>query len=306
MDLSKDVLWGMVEFVALDGALLVSLYFVVVLLLALVQQGSSGRGLMRKLETTPIVRGSIVGAVAGAVTPFCSCSTVPIFSGLVRANVPFAISMSFLLASPLIDEAGVVMMIAYFGTTYAVIFVLASIVLPSGLALAMHGLGLSRFMKVVPAYAEPAGYAGEEGAVIAVRVPWKVRLKFAAVMARSELRQVRYHILVGVLLGAVIQGLVPDSWIHATTSRLGPVEQILFMAAVGIPVYLNVLGALPIAAALVAKGMALGPVSAFLITAVGISLPELTLLSRLFRAPLMAAYVGAVFACAVLLGLSVG
>jgi uncharacterized membrane protein YraQ (UPF0718 family) len=306
MELSKDAVRGMVEFVVLDGTLLFSLYFVVVLLLAFLQQGDAGRDLMRKLETTPLIRGSFVGAVAGAVTPFCSCSTVPIFNGLVRANVPFAISMSFLLASPLIDEAGVVMMVTYFGTSYTLTFVVASIMLPSALALALHGLGFSRFMKVAPQFTEPPGFAGDEIPGASVRIPWRARLRFAAVMARSELRQVRLHIVAGVLLGAAIQGLVPDAWIQATTSHLGPIEQVLFMAAAGIPIYLNVIGALPIAAALVAKGIAIGPVSAFLITAVGISLPELTLLSRIFRVPLMAAYVGAVFACAILLGLSVG
>jgi uncharacterized membrane protein YraQ (UPF0718 family) len=298
--LSLQHLREFATFVVLDGLLLFSLFYVVTILIALAQQHSGLQDLTRSMKGARLVRGSIYAAAVGAITPFCSCSTIPIFAGMLRARIRFGISMTFLMSSPLVDEAVVIVMARYFGLVRTIAFVILSSLFAILAGIAFDLLGFERSVIDRPEEDVPGEVVKSDSATIAI--PWRAKIRYAAVLARTELRSVVGYVFLGLLLGGAIHGFIPQSWIMTVNARVGLALMVPLMALLGTPVYLNMAAAIPVAFALTEKGVPLGAVIAFLVTGGGVSVPEIVLLLKMVRPPLVVAFVVAMIMIAVAMG----
>jgi uncharacterized membrane protein YraQ (UPF0718 family) len=289
----------MAQFALTEGPLLAALFFLVAFAIALLQQGV-GRRLTDALGTTSLETGAALAATAGAVTPFCSCSTVPVLSGMLRARLRLGVCFSFLIASPVINEGLLLVLLRHQSSAKAALFLGTAFVLSVGFGVLADRLGMARFVKVLPETAV-AGAVQVNAAV--ARVPWPARLRFAARSAWVELKSSAPYLAVGIAVGAVIYGQVPQDALLALQAGLPTWALIVAMALVGVPFYVSPAMVVPIALALLDKGLGIGPVAAFLVAAAGTSVPEMILLTRLFKAPLMAWHALAIVVSATVIGL---
>jgi len=234
------------------------------------------------------VAGYVLAAVLGVATPFCSCSAVPVFIGFVAAGVPLGITMTFLIASPLVNEVAVVLVGGTFGWDIAALYVVTGLSIAVAAGVVIGRLGLERWV-------EGFVYETRVGAAqLAGRHPsWRERFGVARAEVASILRRIWPFLLVGIGIGAVIHGWAPEDFF---ARYAGPDNPLAVPVAVvlGIPLYSNAAGTIPLVEALHAKGVALGTSLAFMMSVVALSLPEMVLLRRVLKPKLLATFVGVV------------
>ncbi|HYO85676.1 MAG TPA: permease [Dermatophilaceae bacterium] len=240
------------------------------------------------LEGKGLFVGMILAVFLGVVTPFCSCSSIPLFIGFVAAGIPLSITLTFLLASPLVSEVAAIMIGDQFGWGIAAAYVAAG----SVLALAI-GWVLSRFD--LDAWVEPMVFATT---IATLRtdghVPtWPERVRAALDETRDILGEVWRWVVLGVGIGAVIHGWVPQEFFTQYAGPSNPFAVVVATLA-GVPLYVNGAGVVPIAEALWAKGMALGTVMAFMMSAIALSVPQAIMLRRVLKPRLLALFFGLV------------
>lgn len=248
----------------------------------------TGRGLLA---------GLVLAALLGAVTPFCSCSSIPLFIGFVAAGIPLSITLTFLIASPLINEVAVVMLGGTFGWDVTAVYVGAGL----GLAIAA-GFVLSRVD--LDRWVEPFVFATPVAVLQAgrSRPTLQARVDAARAETREIVGKVWPYVLVGVGLGALIHGWVPAEFFARYAGSDNPFAVVVATLA-GVPMYANAAGVIPLAEALWAKGAALGTVMAFMMSVVALSLPSLILLRRVLKMPLLALFTAIVTLGVVAVGL---
>ncbi|EJG08138.1 Protein of unknown function DUF318, transmembrane [Methanofollis liminatans DSM 4140] len=247
---------------------------------------------------------TVLGGFFGALTPFCSCSTIPILVGLLNAGIPFAACMAFLLASPLLNPVILSLLAALIGPVptamYAIITFCAALVL----ATLLGRLGFARYVKEVTVEGMASAPAcGCEGGTFAER--HGPRFSAALHFAVSLFRQVFPYLVLGAAIGAFIYGFVPADLIISVAGPDNPLA-IPAAALIGIPMYIRAETIIPISAVLLQKGMGAGAVMALIIGGAGASIPEITLLSAIFERRLVAAFVVTVLGIAVLAGFAFG
>lgn len=231
--------------------------------------------------------GNVAAAGLGVVTPFCSCSAVPAFIGFVAAGVPLGVTMSFLIASPMVNEVAMVMLFGLFGWKITALYIASGLVIAIGSGMVIGRLGLERWV-------EPFVFETKlRGKVIdpSLGLSWDDRLTMAREEVVSIVRKVWPYLLVGIGLGAAIHGWAPEEWFAAHAG--GPLG-VPIAVGLGIPLYSNAAGVLPLVEALHDKGMPMGTVLAFMMSVVALSLPEMILLRRVLQPQLIATYVGVV------------
>ncbi|HKI58937.1 MAG TPA: permease [Trueperaceae bacterium] len=233
--------------------------------------------------------GNAMAAALGVVTPFCSCSAVPAFIGFVAAGVPLGVTLSFLIASPMVNEIALVMLFGMFGWGIAVLY------LASGLTLAvLAGMVLGRLH--LERWVEPFVFETRLGGQVldpSRHLTWTERLQMGSEEVTSILGKIWPYLLVGIGLGAAIHGWVPQSFF---LRYAGPGQPLAVPVAVllGIPLYSNAAGILPLVEALHAKGLAMGTTLAFMMAVVALSLPEMIILRRVLKPRLIAVYIAVV------------
>ena len=233
--------------------------------------------------------GNALAAGLGVVTPFCSCSAVPAFIGFVAAGVPLGVTLSFLIASPMVNEIALVMLFGMFGWGIAALY------LASGLTLAVvAGMILGRLH--LERWVEPFVFETRLGGQVldpSRQLTWNERLQMGAEEVKTILGKIWPYLLVGIGLGAAIHGWVPQSFF---LKYAGPGQPLAVPVAVllGIPLYSNAAGILPLVEALHAKGLAMGTTLAFMMAVVALSLPEMIILRRVLKPRLIALYVAVV------------
>lgn len=248
---------------------------------------------IKKILTSKRGQGNILGAGLGALTPFCSCSTIPITVGLLNAGAPFGAAMSFLLASPLLNPVIIVMFLAFLGWRVTLIYALITFTLAVLLGVLWERFGLANFVRRVVVKSTPALNTEDSDL--------KSRLKRAFWGSLSLLRGVFPYLLLGVAIGAFIYGFVPADWITRVAGPQNPLA-IPVAAVIGIPLYIRVETMIPVGMVLLQKGMSLGAVMALIIGGAGASIPELTMLASIFKPRLLAAFVVTVLVVAVFAG----
>ncbi len=240
------------------------------------------------------VLGNFLGAALGAITPFCSCSTIPMTVGLLRAGVPFGATMSFVLASPLLNPIILTMFLFLLGWKACVVYGAVTFVASMACGAALQGFGLAsdvrnvRVSGVVHDQEKPETFRG------------KLREAFAG--AWGDFRGVLVYLVIGVAIGAAIYGYLPGDFVVRIAGPQNPFA-IPVAAVIGVPLYVRAETVIPVAVALTQKGMSLGAVIALIIGGAGMSIPEMSMLASIFKPRLVAAFVSVVLVTAVLAGI---
>jgi hypothetical protein len=241
--------------------------------------------------------GNVMAAGLGVITPFCSCSAVPAFIGFVAAGVPLGVTLSFLIASPLVNEVAIALLFGLFGLGPTLLYIGA------GLAVAIvSGLVLGRLR--LERWVEPFVFETRlRGRLIdsTVALGWDDRLQMGLEEVRSILRKIWPYLLVGIGLGAAIHGWAPQDLFARYAGADNPFA-VPIAVLLGIPLYSNAAGVLPLVQALHDKGLPMGTVLAFMMAVVALSLPEMILLRRILRPPLIATFIGVVAAGIIAVG----
>ena len=239
--------------------------------------------------------GNVLAALLGIVTPFCSCSAVPLFIGFVESGVPLGVTFSFLIAAPMINEVAMVLLFGMFG------FKVAAVYIGSGLAIAIAAgwiIGRLQMERYVESwvYSMNVGAAGED-----LSMSWTQRMYAGRDAVIEIVRKVWLYVVLGIAVGAGIHGYVPTGFM---ASFMGKDAWWSVPAAVllGVPMYSNAAGIIPIVQALLEKGAALGTALAFMMAVIGLSLPEVIILRKVLRPPLIAVFLGVVSAGIILIG----
>jgi len=229
--------------------------------------------------------GNLLAALLGVVTPFCSCSAVPLFIGFVESGIPLGVTFSFLIAAPMINEVALVMLLGLFGWRIAGLYLISgvSIAILAGIIigrLKLEGQVEDFVWQVTANNTQNASYTPN----------WAERFKAAWQSTKDIVGKVWPYVLIGIAVGAGIHGYVPES---ALAEIMGKKAwwSVLAAVALGVPLYSNAAGFLPIASALIEKGASLGTVLAFMMSVVGLSLPEMIILRRVLKPKLIAVFI---------------
>lgn len=226
---------------------------------------------------------NIISALLGTVTPFCSCSSIPLFIGFTGAGLPLGVTFSFLISSPMVDLGSLVLLMSIFGVRVALAYVLL------GLIIAVIGGGLIEKLhmeKYVEKFIRSAGGVDIESPELTRRQ----RLVYAKEQVASTFKKVFLYILVGVGIGALIHNWIPESWVEAVLGGRNPFGVIL-ATLVGVPMYADIFGTIPVAEALLGKGAQLGTVLAFMMAVTTLSLPSLIMLRKAVKPRLLALFI---------------
>ena len=226
---------------------------------------------------------NIIAALLGTVTPFCSCSSIPIFIGFTSAGLPLGVTFSFLISSPMVDLGSLVLLMSIFGWQVAVLYVIL------GLVIAVVGGTLIEKLhmeKYVEDFIKNASSVDIENTALTQ----KDRLIFAKDQVVSTFKKVFPYILVGVGIGAVIHNWIPESWIEMVLGSNNPFGVVL-TTLLGIPMYADIFGTIPVAEALLFKGAQLGTVLSFMMAVTTLSLPSMIMLRKAVKPKLLAAFI---------------
>ncbi len=239
--------------------------------------------------------GNALAALLGIVTPFCSCSAVPLFIGFVESGIPLGVTFSFLVAAPTINEVAIIMLLGLFGWKIAGAYIVSGLVIAMIAGFIIGRLKLERYVEdFVWKIHSPGSVEGE-------KLTWPVRFERAWASVREIIRKVWLYVIAAIAIGAAIHGYVPQSALAGIMGRQAwwsvPAAVLL-----GIPLYSNAAGMIPIVSALIEKGASLGTALAFMMAVVGLSLPEAIILRRVLKPRLLVAFFGTVAAAIILTG----
>ena len=269
---------------------LIVLFIGITFLVGLIQEYVPDETIKRALGGRHRILGSFLGAGFGALTPFCSCSTIPLLLGMLNAGVPFASAMAFLFASPLLNPVIVSLFILLMGWKITALYFAVTFLAAIVIGLMLDSLGFAAQVKSVAAVRGCCDCEQAEDA--------KSRVQRSARFAFSLFRQLVPYLLLGAGIGAFIHGFVPTELISSIAGSGNPFA-VPVAAIIGVPIYIRAETMIPIGLALIEKGMGTGAVLALVIGGAGASIPELTLLSAIFKRKMLAAFVLTIITIAV-------
>ena len=272
---------------------LLTLFIIVSFIVSLIQQVVSEEKIKRFLSKPNQAISYVLGMVFGAMTPFCSCSTIPILAGLLNSKVPFGPAVSFLIASPLMNPLMIFMLWALLGWKVAIVYFIVLAIFSILTGFVFSKMNLAETYKGVNVKGD-GFFANKTGS----------RVKHALNDAWAFLYPMLPYLFIGVFIGAFIYGFVPETFITKYASG-GGIISVFIASIIGIPMYIRPETMLPIAEALASKGMSLGTVVALIIGGAGASIPEVVLLSKLFKKKFVSSFVIAILVVAIATGLIV-
>jgi len=240
------------------------------------------------------IKANIIGALLGTLTPFCSCSSIPLFIGFTGAGLPLGATFSFLISSPLVDLASVILLASIFSWPIALAYVAVGIVLA-----VMGGALITRLN--MERHVEHFVFSNRMADMPEQALTPRERAAFCRDQVIDITRRVWLYILIGVGIGAAIHNWIPESFISALLGQ-DKWYSVLVATVIGIPMYADIFGTLPIAEALVSRGIGLGTALAFMMAVTALSLPSLIMLRKVVRPPLLATFFGIVATGIILIG----
>jgi uncharacterized membrane protein YraQ (UPF0718 family) len=252
-----------------------------------------------RVRRTLAGRGTLPGTVAaagfGVVTPFCSCSAVPLFIGFVEAGVPLGVTFAFLVASPMVNEVALVLLWGLFGPGIALAYMAAGLTVAIAAGLLIGRLGLERYVE------DYVWTIRGEAGTVDIRPTRDERIRDAWRSTLDIVRRVWPFVVAGIAVGALIHGYVPTDLVVSLGGRDNPLA-VPALVALGVPLYSNAAGTIPIVEALLGKGLPLGSALAFMMAITALSIPELVILRRVMKARLLATFVAVVTTGILLVG----
>ncbi|WP_201022867.1 permease [Thiomicrospira sp. WB1] len=299
LGLSPDTQLGAaVQFFVMDVTKIFALLVIVIYLMGLLRAFVSTERVRQVVAGRPKWQARSLAITLGSVTPFCSCSSVPLFIGFVEARIPVGITFAFLIASPMINEVAVVLLIGILGWEIALLYVLA------GLVVAYVGSMVIEWFKPerwVEAYVwdikrrQQAEMQAQSGG-------FKVRHAFAWQEVRVIVQRIWHWVLIGIGLGAAFHGFVPEAWVSTYLADAANWWSVPVAVLLGVPLYSNAVGVIPVIEAMLAKGVPIGTSLALMMSIAALSLPELLILRKVIRWPALALFVGVLSVAFVLVG----
>jgi len=240
------------------------------------------------------IKGNIMGALLGTITPFCSCSSIPIFIGFTTSGLPLGVTFSFLISSPLVDIASLLILISFFGVKIGVAYVLIGLVLAVIGGTIIDKLHMEDQIQDYIRDIKDADIAEEE-------LTKKQRVDYSINQVKSVIKKVWIYIILGVGIGAAIHNFIPQSVIENIIGSNNPFAVIL-ATLVGIPMYADIFGTIPIAEALFIKGIAIGTVLSFMMAVTALSAPSMVMISRVVKPKLLVVFISIVTFGIILIG----
>ena len=286
--------WGSVHFFIYDtikiSILLVSLIFFI----SYIQSYFPPERTKRILTGFTGVKGAAIAALLGTVTPFCSCSSIPIFIGFTRAGLPLGMTFAFLISSPMVDVASMLMLMSFFGSEFAVIYVVVGLLLAIGGGLLLNAMKMEKYIR---RYDNPIREFYSESEYFNQRQ----RIGYACNDTRIIVRNVFPYVLAGVAIGAFLHNWVPQDWILAVLGEQN-VFSVPLAVLIGLPIYADIFGAIPIAEALYLASVPAGTILALMMAITTLSLTSLIMLSKVLERRLLFTFIGIVAAGIILIG----
>lgn len=274
---------GSVHFFLYDVIKITVLLCLLILLISYIQSYFPPERSRKILTRFHGVGANLIAALLGTVTPFCSCSSIPLFIGFTSAGLPLGVTFSFLISSPMVDLGSLVLLMSIFGAKIAVLYVII------GLVIAVAGGTLIEKLRLEDQVEEFIRSA-RAGAVEDVVMTRKDRLTYARQQVQETLSKVFPYILIGVGVGAVIHNWIPEAWIEALLGTKNPLGVVL-ATLVGVPMYADIFGTIPVAEALLGKGAQLGTILAFMMAVTTLSLPSMIMLKKAVKPKLLAVFI---------------
>jgi uncharacterized membrane protein YraQ (UPF0718 family) len=239
--------------------------------------------------------GNILASLLGIVTPFCSCSAVPVFIGFLEAGVPLGVTLSFLIASPMINEVALVLLWGLFGAKIALIYI------GTGMAVAITAGFILGKIPAVERMVEDYVWEIRMGEVNLPEMTWKDRFEQASFHTEDILKRVTLYVILGIGAGAIIHGYAPIEFVAKYAGRDNPLA-VPLAVLIAIPLYSNAAGTIPIVQALMGKGMPLGTVLAFMMAVTAISFPEMVILRKVLKVKLLVIFVAIMTIAIIMVG----
>ncbi len=290
----KGNLGGSIQFFIYDVIKIFILLSVLIFVISYIQSFFPPERSKKILGKINGIGGNILGALLGTITPFCSCSSIPLFIGFTRAGLPIGVTFSFLISSPLVDLASVLLLASIFNWPIALAYVVVGVVLAVVAGTTISKLKLEK-------YVEPFVLNNIMMEVEQENLATLDRVKFARNQVSDIVKRVWLYILIGVGIGAAIHNWIPQTII---TAILGQDKwySVPVATAVGVPIYADIFGTLPIAEALVSKGVGLGTALSFMMAVTALSLPSMVMLKKVIKMRLLIIFVGLVTLGIVIIG----
>jgi uncharacterized protein len=292
----QDKLGGSIHFFIYDVIKIFILLSVLIFMISYIQSFFPPERTKKILGRFNGISANILGALLGTVTPFCSCSSIPLFIGFTSAGLPIGVTFSFLISSPLVDLAAVILLASIFNWKIAIAYVIV------GLVLAVIGGTIISKLKLEE-YVEPFVYGNKSLEIEQEGMSVKDRLDFAKDQVLDIIKRVWIYVLIGVGIGAAIHNWIPENVISAVLGQ-DKWYSVLLATIVGVPMYADIFGTLPIAEALVLKGVGLGTSLSFMMAVTALSLPSMILLKKVVKTKLLVVFAGLVTIGILIIGYS--
>ena len=287
-------LGGALQFFIYDTIKIVILLCVLIFIITYIESFFPPERTKHLLSKFKGLKGNIMGALLGTVTPFCSCSSIPIFIGFVSSGMPIGVTISFLISSPFVDLASFMLLLSLFGIKVAVIYMVVGIILAVIGGVIIEKLG---YEKYIEDFVKKTKVTDAD----AISMNNKERLLLAKDKVFETLKKVFLFILIGVGIGALIHNVIPEDIITNVVGNNNPFAPLL-AAIVGIPMYADIFGTLPIAEALFLKNVPIGTILTFMMAVTALSAPSIVMLSKVMKRKLLFTFVGIVTVGIILIG----
>lgn len=279
----SEKLGGSIQFFLYDVIKITILLCVLIYLISYIQSYFPPERSKKILGRFHGLGANCIAALLGTVTPFCSCSSIPLFIGFTSAGLPVGVTFSFLISSPMVDLGSLVLLMSIFGAKVAVIYVIV------GLMIAIIGGSLIERMHM-ERYVEDFILKAKSVDIDSPTLSQGDRLSYAKEQVAATFKKVFPYILLGVAVGAVIHNWIPEKWIETILGSHNPFGVIL-ATLVGIPMYADIFGTIPVAEALLSKGAQLGTVLSFMMAVTTLSLPSLIMLKKAVKPKLLGVFI---------------
>lgn len=290
----KTRLGGSIHFFIYDTIKIFILLSVLIFMISYIQSFFPPERTKKILGSVKGIKGNILGALLGTITPFCSCSSIPIFMGFTSAGLPLGVTFSFLISSPLVDLASFLLLVSFFGLKIALVYVVV------GLVLAVVGGTIIDKLNMTK-YVESYVYEVKEIDNEIEKMNRNDRISYSKDQVKDVFKKVWLYVLIGVGIGAAIHNWIPVSFIERVIGQDNPFA-VIIASLVGIPMYADIFGTLPIAEALFGKGVGIGTILSFMMGVTALSLPSMIMLSKVIKPRLLGLFIGIISLGIIIIG----
>lgn len=288
----ESPLGGSLHFFFYDVPKVLTLLVVISFVVGTLQSFLEAEKVRIYLEGKRKLSGNILASMLGAITPFCSCSAVPLFIGFIKAGIPLGITFSYLISAPMVDAVAVFLLLALFGLKVTLFYIIFGITLA---VIAGYIIGNLKLEKWVESFIwelkKQSADIDELDIIEDEKMTWEDRFKIGYFQSSEILISVWLYVVIGIAIGAAIHGYLPTDFISKWIGKDNPFA-VLVAVLFGVPLYTNIAGVLPIASALFAKGMPIGTVLSFTMAVTALSLPQMIILRKVLKPKLLAIFIG--------------